>query len=39
MFLKKLAKHEIFTIMQPMPIVANLALSSVSPELMNSEVE
>lgn len=27
------------TIMAPMPIVANLALSSVSPELMKSDVE
>lgn len=27
------------TIMAPMPIVANLALSSVNPELMNSDVE
>lgn len=27
------------TIMAPMPIVANFALSSVSPELMKSDVE
>jgi len=27
------------TIMAPMPIVANFALSSVSPELINSSVE
>lgn len=32
-------KKIIFTIMQPIPIVANFALSSERPELMKSEVE
>jgi hypothetical protein len=37
--IKEKGRKIIFTIMQPIPIVANFALSSERPELMKSEVE